>query len=92
MIPRILEDGELFFWINAQDAAHEARASVYVGKGAESNAAAAKFWLEPAIEVARTGQTLPLDDLRKAQQTIVAHREEFWEAWCGYRGGSSPFN
>ena len=66
MIPRILEDGELFFWINAQDAAHETRASVYVGKGAESNAAAAKFWLEPEIELARTGQTLTLDDLRKA--------------------------
>ena len=87
MIPRILEDGELFFWINAHDAAHEARASVYVGKGAESNAQAAKFWLEPEIEVARTGQTLTLDDLRKAQRTILAHLDMFLATWRGYHSG-----
>lgn len=87
MIPRILEDGELFFWINAQDAAHESRASVYVGKGADSNAAAAKFWLDPAVELAHTGQSLTFEELRHAQQTIAAHRDELRMAWQGYRGG-----
>ena len=87
MIPRILEAGELFFWIRSEDAAHESRASVCVGKGAESNADAAKFWLEPTVEIARTGQTLTLEDLRLAQQTITAHRDEFLAACRGYRSG-----
>ena len=89
MIPRILEDGELFFWINAQDATQETRASVYVGKGADSNAAAAKFWLDPEVELARTGQSLTIEELRKAQQTITAHREALRAAWQGYKGSSS---
>ncbi len=88
MIPRIMEAGELYFWIRSEDAAQEPRASVYVGKGAEINAYAAKFWLEPEVEIARTGHTLTLEDLRLAQQTIVAHREEFVAAWNGYRGSS----
>jgi hypothetical protein len=87
MNPRILEAGELFFWIRSEDAAQEPRASVYVGKGAESNADAAKFWLEPEVEIARTGQTLTLDDLRLAWQTIAVHREEFVAVWRGYRTG-----
>ena len=89
MIPRILEDGELFFWIYAHDAMYETRASVHVGKGAESNAAAAKFWLEPEVEIARTGQTLTLEDLRKALQTIAAHREVLLAAWLGYHDNGS---
>ena len=87
MIPRIMEAGELFFWIRSEDAAHESRASVYVGKGTESNAEAAKFWLEPTVEIARTGRTLTLEDLRLAQQTITAHRDEFLAAWRSYRNG-----
>jgi hypothetical protein len=86
MSPRVLKVGELVFWFHSYDAAHESRASVHVGRGAQNDVLDAKIWLEPDVEVARSGRTLTISDLRRAIRTVVLYREQLLEAWYDYRG------
>lgn len=55
MSPRVLAEGELIFWFHSYDALHEERASIHIGKGSQDDYNDAKIWLEPEIEVARSG-------------------------------------
>ena len=86
MSPRIMKDGDLVYWFHSYDAAHETRASVHVGKGGQNDVLDAKIWLEPDVEIARSGRTLTMSDLRRAMRTVVLYREQLLEAWHDYRG------
>ena len=86
MSPRVLKDGDLVFWFHSHDAARESRASVHVGKGTQNDILDAKIWLEPEVEIARSGRTLSVNDLRQALRTAKAHRGQLVEAWHVHRG------
>ncbi len=46
----------------------------------------AKIWLEPEIEVARSGRTLREHELNRALQVIGQNRDYLLEVWYGYKG------
>ena len=85
MSPKVLEADGLIFWFHSYDALHENRASVPVGKGSQNYHNDAKIWLEPKIEVARTGKTLKTQELNKALSVIEHDPEYLLEEWHGYR-------
>ena len=72
MSPRVLTAGDLILWFHSFDALHEDRASVHVGKGSQNDYTDAKIWLEPTIEVARSGE----DALYQFQQRGVELDQE----------------
>jgi hypothetical protein len=86
MSPRILEAGSLIFWFHSYDALHEDRASVHVGKGSQDDYNDAKIWLEPEIEVDRSGRTLRAHELKRALRIIEQNHEHLMEAWYVYKG------
>lgn len=65
MSPVLLRDAPFIFWIHNHDAVNENRASVHVGRGRPNDSGDAKVWLEPDIQVARTGRILKSHELRK---------------------------
>ena len=86
MSPKVLEAGSLICWFHSHDALHEQRASVHIGKGSQDDYADAKIWLEPDIEVARTGRTLRNHELNRARRIISEHREFLLGEWYDYKG------
>ncbi len=70
MSPKILRQGALIFWFHSYDALHENRASVHVGKGTQDDFNDAKIWLEPIIEIARSGHSLRKHELNRALRVI----------------------
>jgi hypothetical protein len=86
MSPRVLEDRDLVFWFHSHDAIHEDRASVHVGKGSQDDFNDAKIWLEPQIEVARSGRSLRTQELNRAIQVVKQNRDYLREQWNGYKG------
>jgi Domain of unknown function (DUF4160) len=85
MSPKVLEAEGLIFWFHSYDALHENRASVHVGKGSQNDRNDAIIWLEPEIEIARTGKTLKTQELNKALKVIEQGLEYLLEEWHGYR-------
>ena len=85
MSPKVLEIDGLVIWFHSYDALHESRASVHVGKGSQDDHNDAKVWLEPKIEVARTGRTLRTHELKKALKQIEQEKDYLLEEWHGYR-------
>ncbi len=86
MSPKILETGSLIFWFHSHDALHENRASVHVGKGSQNDYNDAKIWLEPEIEIARSGRTLRKHELNRALKVIKQNQDYLLEEWYGYKG------
>ena len=86
MSPRILREGSLIFWFHSFDALHENRASVHVGKGMQNDIHDAKVWIEPTIQVARSGRTLRAHELNRALKIIEQNQAFLLEAWYEYRG------
>lgn len=85
MSPKVLEESGLIFWFHSYDALHENRASVHAGKGSQDDYNDAKIWLEPEIEVARTGRTLREHELSRALEVIGQNRDYLLEEWHGYK-------
>jgi hypothetical protein len=67
--------------IKTYDALHENRASVHVGKGSQNDHNDAKIWLEPKIEIARSGKTLRTQELTKALKIIEQDLEYLLEEY-----------
>lgn len=86
MSPRVFRDGELIFWFHSYDALHENRASIHVGKGSQNDSTDAKIWLEPSVEVARSGRILSRQELRRALELVEANRSRLLEAWYAHHG------
>jgi hypothetical protein len=89
MSPKILTDGSLIFWFHSYDALHENRASIHVGRGSQDDYNDAKIWLEPEIEVARTGRTLRRHELNRAIKIIQQNQSYLMEQWYEYKSRSS---
>lgn len=85
MSPKVIEVGNLIFWFHSYDALHEDRASVHVGKGSQDDNHDAKVWLEPKVEVMRTGKTLRSHELNRALKVIEEELEYLLEEWHGYK-------
>jgi Ribonuclease G/E len=85
MSPKVLEADGLIFWFHSYDALHENRASVHAGKGSQNDRNDEKFWLEPVVEIARTGKTLKTQKLNKVVKIIEQDLEYLLEEWHGYR-------
>lgn len=85
MSPKVLESGELIVWFHSYDALHENRASVHVGKSSQDDQNDAKIWLEPKIEVARTGKNLRSHELKKALKLIEQDLDYLLEKWHEYK-------
>lgn len=88
MSPKVLEAGGLIFWFHSYDARYEDQASVHVGKGSQDDYNDAKIWLEPEIEVARSGRSLRGHKLNRALQIIKQNYEYLLEEWYGYKGSA----
>ena len=86
MSPRVLTAGDLILWFHSFDALHEDRASVHVGKGSQNDYTDAKIWLEPTIEVARSGRILRVHELNRAIKIIEQNHDYLLEEWYEYRG------
>lgn len=84
MSPKILTQGALIFWFHSYDALHENRASVHVGKGTQDDFTDAKIWLEPTVEIARSGRSLRKHELNRALRVINENRDFLLEQWYGY--------
>jgi len=52
----------MIFRIYRYDALREYRVSIYISIGWQNQKYAAKYWLESAVELARSGRTLPSID------------------------------
>ena len=89
MSPKILIAGPLIFWFHSYDALYENRASVHIGKGSQDDTNDAKIWLEPEIEVARTGRVLRQGELRQALEIIEVNQAYLLEQWNDFKGKGS---
>jgi len=85
MSPKVLEGNGLIIWFHSYDALHENRASVHVGKGSQDDHNDAKIWLEPTVEIARTGKTLKNHEINKAVKMIEQDLEHLLKEWHEYR-------
>lgn len=85
MSPKILQEGSLIFWFHSYDVRFEERASVHVGKGSQDDYNDAKIWLEPEIEVVRTGHTLRRHELDRALRLVRENYKYLLEEWHGYK-------
>jgi hypothetical protein len=86
MSPKILEESGPIFWFHSYDALYEDRPSVHVGKGSQDDYNDAKIWLEPEVEVARSGRTLRQHELNRALKVIRQNHDYLVEEWYGYKG------
>ena len=84
MSPKILTQGALIFWFHSYDALHENRASVHVGRGTQDDFNDAKVWLEPTVEIARSGRSLRGHELNRALRVIKENQDFLLEQWYGY--------
>ena len=85
MSPRVFKEGEFVFWFHSYDVLHESRASVHVGKGSQNDSGDAKIWLEPEIEIGRTGRTLSRSDLDDAIKIVEKRLDRLKEAWNDHK-------
>ena len=85
MSPRVFKEGEFVFWFHSYDVLHENRASIHVGKGSQNDSGDAKIWLEPEIEIARTGRTLNRSDLDQAVRIVEKRFDHLQEAWHDHK-------
>lgn len=85
MSPKVLQEGSMIFWFHSYDVRFEERASVHVGKSSQDDYNDAKIWLEPKIEVARTGHTLRKHELNRALQLVRKNHQYLLEEWYGYK-------
>lgn len=85
MSPRVFKEGEFAFWFHSYDVLHENRASVHIGKGSQSDSGDSKIWLEPKIEIARTGRTLSRSDLDDAIKIVERNLDRLQEAWNAHK-------
>ncbi len=81
----MLTEGELVFWFHSHDALNEKRASVHIGKGSQDDYNDSKIWLEPNIQVARSGRTLKQHELNRALQIVKQNRAFLLEEWHDYK-------
>ena len=86
MSPRVFREGELIFWFHSYDALVEERASVHVGKGSQNDIGDAKIWLEPRVEIARSGRVLTHAELNQALRIVRKNLKRLKEAWNGHKG------
>lgn len=89
MSPKVLQESGLIFWFHTYDAINENRASVHVGKSTQDDYNDAKIWLEPEIEIARSGRTLREHELNHALRIIQEYQTYLLEEWYGYKGQRS---
>lgn len=85
MSPKVLEGNGLIIWFHSYDALHENRASIHVGKGSQDDHNDAKIWLEPKVEIARTGKYLKSHEINKALKMIEQDLDYLLKEWHGYR-------
>jgi hypothetical protein len=86
MSPRVFKQNGLIFWFHSYDVQIEDRPSIHVGKGSQSDAIDAKIWLEPQIEIARSGRSLSRAELQDALRIIDANLDRIMEAWHAHKG------
>jgi uncharacterized protein DUF4160 len=60
-------------------------ASIHVGKGSQNDSADAKIWLEPKIEIGRSGRILSRSDLDNAIKIIEQRLDRLQEAWNDHK-------
>jgi hypothetical protein len=84
MSPKVLEAGPFIFWFHSHDALHENRASIHVGKHIQNDVNDAKVWLEPMIEVVKSGRSLKKPELRKAMSIIDENLNFLMEQWHAF--------
>ena len=85
MSPRIFKEGEYVFWFHSYDVLHEDRASIHVGKGSQNDSGDAKIWLEPQIEIGRSGRTLSRSDLDDVIKIVEKRLDRLQEAWNDHK-------
>ena len=85
MSPRVFREGEYIFWFHSYDVLHENRAGIHVGKGSQNDSGDAKIWLEPKIEIGRSGRTLSRSDLDDAIKIIEKRLGRLQEAWNDHK-------
>ncbi len=87
----MLTEGGLLFWFHSHDALNEDRASasVHIGKGSQDDYNDPKIWLEPEIEVARSGRTLRRQELNRALKVIKQNHAFLLEEWHEYKAKAS---
>jgi len=83
--PRVFKEGEFVFWFHSYDVLHEDRASIHVGKGSQNDSGDAKIWLEPQIEIGRSGRTLSRSDLDNVLKIVEKNLERLQEAWNDHK-------
>ena len=85
MSPRVFKEGEYVFWFHSYDVLHEDRASIHVGKGSQNDSGDAKIWLEPQIEIGRSGRTLSRSDLDNVIKIVKQNLDRLKEAWNDHK-------
>ena len=85
MSPRVFKEGEYVFWFHSYDVLHEDRASIHVGKGSQNDSGDAKIWLEPKIEIGRSGRTLSRSDLDDVIKIVEKRLDRLQEAWHDHK-------
>lgn len=85
MSPLVFREGKFIFWFHSYDVLHESRASIHVGKGSQNDASDAKIWLEPQIEIGRSGRTLNRSELNDAIEIVRRNRDRLQEAWNAHK-------
>ena len=85
MSPIVFYEKSLVFWFHSHDAINESRASVHIGYQTPDDFRDAKIWLEPEIEIARSGQTLQTHHLRRAMRILKKEHKRVLEAWYDFR-------
>jgi len=83
--PRVFKEGEYVFWFHSYDVLHEDRASIHVGKGSQNDSGDAKIWLEPQIEIGRSGRTLSRSDLDNVIKIVKQNLDRLKEAWNDHK-------
>jgi hypothetical protein len=56
-----------------------------VGKGSQNDAGDAKLWLEPQIEIERSGRTLSRSELNDAVKIAERNLDRLQEAWNAHK-------
>ncbi len=85
MSPRVFKEGEFVFWFHSYDVLHEDRASIHAGKGSQNDSGDAKIWLEPEIEIGRTGRTLSRNELDDVIKIVKQNLDRLKEAWNDHK-------
>ncbi|HRJ41330.1 MAG: DUF4160 domain-containing protein [Caldilineaceae bacterium] len=85
MSPKVLESGPYIFWFHSCDARFENRASIHIGRSSQDDENDAKVWLEPEVELARSGRRLRKHELKTALAIVEENRTFFLEEWYAYK-------